>query len=249
LIRPVRVLLTGSAFAAFGVGTLLLACVGLPVAWLAQLAVPAGERLSWRQRRLSACCRAFVGYMRLCRLIRFTPPVTPPWLPEGPCVIVANHPSLIDVLVVLSTLPHLQCVVQASWFRYPLVARVIQAGGHFSGPAAGAGELSGGTAGLDAITARLRGGASVLIFPEGTRSPEGGLRRFRKGPAAAAIGAGVPIAPLRLRFEPSTLRKGQRWYEVPDRTVDVSLEFLPVVDPSGGDVGGVTRELRALYGP
>ena len=62
---------------------------------------------------------------------------------------------------------------------------------------------------------RLRDGMPVLIFPEGTRSPEGGLRAFKRGAFEIAYRAGVPIVPLFIRCQPPVLSKEAPWYRAP----------------------------------
>lgn len=248
MIRPLRALLTGSAFLAIALGSAVGGWIVLPL-WL--LLSPRAQHAERRQRLAAAAYRLFLGYLRVCRLVQFTPPPLPPALPPGPCVIVANHPSLLDVVVILVTMPWVRCMVNPAWIGHPLMARLIRAGGHFPGPARRADASLGDEPQLPALLdAQLAERAAVLIFPEGTRSPEGGLRRFRKGAAEAALRAGVPLVPLRVRCEPSTLRKGQPWYDVPDRIIALSLEFLPPLDPADyPDAAAMTRALRARYEP
>ena len=87
---------------------------------------------------------------------------------------------------------------------------------------------------VDQAEARLRAGHLVILFPEGTRSPVGGLGRFRLGAFELARRTGVPILPVRITAEPPALWKGLAWYAIPRQTVNFRLQPLPPVsvDPS-----------------
>jgi 1-acyl-sn-glycerol-3-phosphate acyltransferase len=83
----------------------------------------------------------------------------------------------------------------------------------------------------------------VILFPEGTRSPVGGLGRFRLGAFELARRTGVPILPVRITAEPPTLWKGLPWYSVPRQTVDFRLQPLPTLSV---DASATMAELRDI---
>ena len=70
---------------------------------------------------------------------------------------------------------------------------------------------------IRACLRHLEAGRSVVIFPEGTRSPAGGLGAFHAGAAFVALRSGRDLVPVLLSCEPSTLTKGRSWYDVPGR--------------------------------
>jgi len=76
---------------------------------------------------------------------------------------------------------------------------------------------------IDACVARLAAGRSVVLFPEGSRSPEVGLRPFKRGVAHIALRSGAPILPVFLHCDPPALKKGQPWWAVPDRKLVFTL--------------------------
>jgi 1-acyl-sn-glycerol-3-phosphate acyltransferase len=119
----------------------------------------------------------------------------PPDLARRPCMVVANHASLADPFL-LSFLPFdLRFVAKAELFRTPLVGWLLRLGGDIPierGDAQSALDMS------DAAEATLRRGMSVMIFPEGTRSRDGALGRFRDGAFRIAIAAGARILPIAL---------------------------------------------------
>ena len=101
--------------------------------------------------------------------------------------------------------------------------------GHIEAPGReGAKGLSGAsviTAGLD----RIKRGFPVLIFPEGTRSPPGGVGKMTRGAFEIARRSGVPIIPLLIRANPPTLHRGMKWYSLPKEPSQYSIQQLPTV--------------------
>ncbi len=165
-------------------------------------------------------------------------------LPSEPCVVIANHPSLLDVTALIARMPHLCCVVKASLVDNPLVGRLLRSCGHVS---AGDGSLMSGKTVLDALSERLTEGFSVLIFPEGTRSPAGGIHKLRRGAFEVAQRAGVPLVPLFLRCEPPALGKGTPVWLHPLRCPTLTVNIDPAISMKDRDPALVCREVRADF--
>jgi 1-acyl-sn-glycerol-3-phosphate acyltransferase len=68
---------------------------------------------------------------------------------------------------------------------------------------------------LDRCTAELTDGSSLIVFPEGTRTPNGQRRPFRRGAANIALASGAPILPIRIHCAPAWLDKQHKWHYVP----------------------------------
>src|SRR5690606_14745747 len=90
--------------------------------------------------------------------------------------------------------------------------------------------------------ARIREGFRVLVFPEGTRSPEGELHRFGRTAFEIACRANVPVVPLVITCEPVWLSKEHGLLATPDDTPRLRLTVLPPVHP--GEHGFSSRKLR-----
>ena len=128
----------------------------------------------------------------------------------GGHLIVANHPTLIDVVLIGSLMPQLDCLVKTDASRNPFMRGVVRVAGYVPNDL--------GEAVVEACAARLREGRSLLLFPEGTRSMKGGeLGSFHRGAAHVALSSGRRILPLVIHCAPRALTRGQHWYDVGDR--------------------------------
>src|SRR5262249_33781239 len=166
----------------------------------------------------------------------------------GPCLYVANHPTLIDVVLLLARLPQADCVVKTAARRNPLMRSIVRRAGYLANHE--------GDALVDACSARIAEGRSVVLFPEGTRSPGGGLRRFQRVAAHITLTTGYPIGPRLIACRPPALRKGQRWHAVPDGVAEYVLRvaeplpatrYLNAETPIPVAARRLTADLQALY--
>lgn len=165
-------------------------------------------------------------------------------VPEGPVVLVANHPSLLDVTAIIGRNPHVCCVVKSGLVNSPLVGRLLRACGHVS---AGDGSLMSGAAVLDAVRARLEEGFPVLVFPEGTRSPLFGMHRFRRGAFEIAKRADVPVVPLFLRCDPPALGKGTPVWQHPRKCPTLTVHVGVPIDTNGGDPTSLCKNVESHF--
>lgn len=152
-------------------------------------------------------------------------------LPDGPCVIVANHPTILDVVILMAVRGDVCTVVKDYYYRLPLVNRLLRFCGHING---GEGGLGWNARAMEECLARLRNGQSLLFFPEGTRSPDDDLHPFHRGAFEVARRAGVPVAPVLVRVSHSVLKRGVPWYRVPQRVIAYDLCAMPVRHITGG---------------
>ena len=114
--------------------------------------------------------------------------------PAGSYVFVANHASYMDIPALLSILPQqYRFFAKSGLYRIPFLGWHLRWAGHLPVDRSNArNSLKSMSAGAQAIRDR---GISVLLFPEGGRSPKG-LREFREGAAYIAIKAAVPVVPV-----------------------------------------------------
>jgi 1-acyl-sn-glycerol-3-phosphate acyltransferase len=115
-------------------------------------------------------------------------------LPAGQAVYAANHSSSLDILVVLAHLPvDVKIIYKKSLSRVPLLGWSIVLGGHI--PIDRSNPFRARRS-LDSAAERIRGGTSVLVFPEGTRSRDGTVGHFKRGSFSLAIEAAAPVVPV-----------------------------------------------------
>jgi len=110
----------------------------------------------------------------------------------GPFIFTSNHVSLFDIPALVSTLPRLYFVAKAELFRIPVFGPGIRAVGTIPIERENRKAAFGA---YDLAAERIARGASVMVFPEGTRGTSYPIRPFKKGPFVLAVKAGVPIVP------------------------------------------------------
>lgn len=240
-----RAFRTGLAFAVFGVGALLVAGAGFPVLRLRSGGRDVAERRA--QRLVHVAFRAFAGFMTLLGLIRVTRSGVGRLRGRPPAVVVANHPTLIDVVLLIAAMPQADCVVKQAVWRNRFLR----------GVARGAGYLPNGEGPdlVDACAARVRQGRWVLLFPEGTRSPHGQLGAFHRGAAHVALRADCEVVPVVITCDPPILGKDQPWYRMPRLPARISISVETPRRPAAEVAGSTearrardwTADLRALY--
>jgi len=115
-------------------------------------------------------------------------------IPPGVCLFVANHTSSADAPAVVGAIPRrIALILKESLFQFPIVGQAFSSA-HFVPVNRSAHDSA--VASVEKATEVLRAGQSFLIYPEGTRSLDGRLQRFKKGAVVMAINAGVPIVPM-----------------------------------------------------
>jgi 1-acyl-sn-glycerol-3-phosphate acyltransferase len=115
-------------------------------------------------------------------------------IPPQTCIFAANHTSSADAPAVVWSIPRrIAILLKRSLFKYPIVGQAFYFA-HFI--PVDRFDRDSAINSLEKATDALRNGQSFLIYPEGTRSPDGRLQEFKKGAAVMAIKAGVPIVPV-----------------------------------------------------
>ncbi len=156
-------------------------------------------------------------------------------------LIIANHPSLLDVVFMLGHARQSNCIVKQSLLENPFLNSAIVACGFI--PNDGTPEV------IDNAVAALRSGQSVLIFPEGTRTGPDNLIRFHRGACAIALRGAAVITPVIIRMNPRCFQRGQAWYNIPHEKVNYEFIIGDDIDPapwlSGKHLPAATRQLNA----
>ena len=141
--------------------------------------------------------------------------------PASNQLIIANHPTLIDVVFLVSLFPQADCVVKAAVIRNPFMRNTARAANYISNDAP--------DEWLQECISRLESGGRLLLFPEGTRSVPGAPLDLKLGAAAIAVRANSEILPITIRCTPPTLAKGEPWHRIPETRPFFAIRiFAPV---------------------
>jgi 1-acyl-sn-glycerol-3-phosphate acyltransferase len=219
-----RLFATGASFVMFGLGGLLACALIMPV-----LAVLPGGVTARRRRARAGVNRAFYLHMQFMyrtRVLDFRIEGTERLGQPGQ-IIIANHPSLIDVIFLISQIRDTNCVVKASLWDNPCMRGAVSAAQYISN--------NGSPEMLEQAADVLREGQSLVVFPEGTRTTPGQPPKFHRGAAAIALRGARVITPVFISVTPTTLTKAEPWYRIPDRRVVVLLRVGEDIDPSSFD--------------
>jgi 1-acyl-sn-glycerol-3-phosphate acyltransferase len=158
-------------------------------------------------------------------------------LRQGPVLVVANHPSLIDTPLLTCQLPQATFIVSPDWAHNPMLSPAVAGGGYLL--------AEHGSKVVREAVARLRVGRSVVVYPEGSRTPVEGLRPFHRGAAHVALEAGFDLLPVVIRVEPRTLMKGQHWADAPLRAPLWTVEVGEPIHPADHLDGTESRPVAA----
>jgi 1-acyl-sn-glycerol-3-phosphate acyltransferase len=134
-----------------------------------------------------------VMHEKLNPLWRFRVSGAVPNDPRRPYVVVANHESFVDILLICHVPMEMKWMSKSEFFRYPFLGWAMRLAGDIR---LERGDKKSGARALAECRDRLAKKVSVMIFPEGTRSQTGDLGEFKDGAFRLAVDAGVPILPL-----------------------------------------------------
>jgi 1-acyl-sn-glycerol-3-phosphate acyltransferase len=164
-------------------------------------------------------------------------------LPAGPAVYAANHGSALDIPIVFGHLPvDFRIIHKRSLRLVPILGQAMWAGGHI---AIDRSHPFRARRSLAAAVHRIRAGTSVVVFPEGTRSPDATVRRFKRGSFALALDAGVPVVPVSLVGVKAVVPEGL--FSLVPGTVRVRVHApVPVQGRSPEDAEALAEEARQI---
>lgn len=237
LERYWRIFSTGLCFTLFGLGGLVLSFILLPI-----------TRLLYKQQETRECKAQNIiqkSFSLFCQLMKYTGTmdykITGAELlaQDKGCLVVANHPSLIDYVLIVSQLPRCDCLVKSAIWSNPFMKRIVEAAGYI--PNESPDDL------LDACEARLSQGSLLLVFPEGTRTTLGDTPKLQRGAAQIAVRTQSDLRIVHITVTPSFLTKEQRWYQVTETKpffhieVKHKLEIKPFIEQTNSPTAAARR--------
>lgn len=209
-----RLLATGFSFAAFFGGGLALAVTAFPV-----IALTTPDHAHRVRRTQAVIHRSFKFFMEMLQFFGIlTLQVSGgTMLRDGKGrLIIANHPTLLDVVILMSVIPRVQCIVKSELWHNRYLGGVVRSAGYIRN------DLEPLLL-LDACRDAIRDGKSLIIFPEGTRSRPGEPLHFRRGFANIALLDGIETQLVIIDCQPIMLSKGDPWWKIPSRKSAFSI--------------------------
>jgi 1-acyl-sn-glycerol-3-phosphate acyltransferase len=229
-----RLLGTGFCFAVFGVGGVLMWLFLFPLLFLVVREPESRARTS--RLVVHWAFKTFWQLMKGVRVLDYRIHGVEKLNRSG-LLILPNHPTLIDVILLISVVKNLDCVVKASLAENPFTGASVRSAGYVrnnTGP-----EL------IASCVESVAKGNNLVIFPEGTRTVPGRLPQLQRGAANVAVRGGFNITPVIIRVDPPTLSKGEKWYKIPPRRVQFHIEVLDDIQIEQFRSGGVSDAVAA----
>ncbi len=228
-------------FAGFFIGAFVLAIGIIPRVLLTR-----GETFEYRARR--GVARGYERYLQLLKLMNIVDVhLDAGEFRGGSSVIVANHPSILDIVPLTARLGPICIVVgdrSARGFFFSLLWKLCGYIVVRDETLAGASDV------MDEAVRRVRAGEALLIFPEGTRSPEGGILPFSRLAFDIAAKADAPVVPVSIRVSAPILKKGGSFFDWPEDEVVYEIRCHAPLRVGPGRLGArdardATRKLLA----
>lgn len=141
-------------------------------------------------------------------------------------LVVANHPSLIDVVYIISMMPQTQCVVKKGAWSNPFLMGVMWGTGYI--------QNNDPMQLVDDCVAELNAGNNLVIFPEATRTVRGKPMKLKRGAASIISKHPEPFVPITITCNPPTLSKQDKWFLPPLHPSHFILKIHDLYDPKPG---------------
>jgi 1-acyl-sn-glycerol-3-phosphate acyltransferase len=235
---------TGLSFTLFGVGGVVIPLFAIPILLL----IP-GSRARRQQRSrwlVHQTFRVFIGFMKWMGVLRYQVSDGGNALRRSGQFILANHPTLLDIVFLVSLVPNANCIVKSRLMQNPAMRGFVWLTGYITNDRGA--EL------VQAACDSLKDGNSLIVFPEGTRSIGDRLCPFQRGAAQIAIRSQIAPLPVLIDCDPPTLQKAMKWYQIPPRRffmrfkVLSPLELEPYLPLNAGTAARrFTRDLESFF--
>lgn len=217
--RFLRSLLSGFCFSIFGIGGLLTGTLFVP-----PVLIFCSKKA---QKKILALTihylwKFFVGLMCCLKLIDIKTDNKQELKKLHGEIIIANHPSLIDVVILVSCIPRSICVVKDDLFKNFFIKSLIRR--VYLSNTMAPDEF------IQSASADLNSGYNIIIFPEGTRTIPGKSVHFHRGFAYLQIFSKHNIQPIHIENTPHILGKGAKWWDVGNKTSVYTLKMLQKIN-------------------
>jgi 1-acyl-sn-glycerol-3-phosphate acyltransferase len=222
-----RVFGTGVSFVAVGVG-------GVFVFPVLNIVIQKRQLRSMLARHvISITFRCIVGLMRIMGVFRYEISGIERLKRNG-LLILANHPTLIDIVFLMAFVKRADCIVKSGLWRNPFTHSTVRAAAYVRN--------DHGVQFIEDCVAAIRRGGNLIIFPEGTRTSSNGSLVLKRGAANIAVRGSCNITPVLIRCTPPMLAKGQKWWRLPHHpshftiAVGEDIDVQPFIARAGSEL-------------
>lgn len=219
--RVWRFFATAFAFALFGVGGLAMALVYFPI--LRLFVREPVRRAHLARESVHRIWRIYIEIIQAVGVLTFECEGADKLKALRGTVVVANHPTLLDVVFLMAFMRETRAVVKEGVWKNPFMSGVVSAADYI--PNTGSPQKL-----VDDCAAALKAGANLVIFPEGSRTPPDQPRHYQRGFANAALLARAPVQIVTIDAWPTILFKGEPWWRIPARKPHWKIEVHECVD-------------------
>ena len=140
---------------------------------------------------------------------------------KKPAVVVANHQSFLDILVMIMLHPKLVLLTNKWVWSSPVFGFVVRMADYYP-------VMQGAEPSIEALEGKVKQGFSIVVFPEGTRTPDGNMKRFHKGAFFLAEKMNLDILPIVIHGTGYTMTKND--FLLKDGSI--TLKYLPRIEPN-----------------
>ena len=232
-----RLFATGLSFIIFAIGALILSYLLFPLISLLQR--DRNKRCLQAQYLINRSFRGFVTLLQCFCLLRVRYRGFEQLQSDRGCLIISNHPSLIDIVLIIAKLKHCNIIVKDALWQNIFIKRVVSYAGYLANAPQ--------TNLAEPIQNTLNQGNNLFLFPEGTRTTPGQPLKFQRGAANIALRMNTQIRPITINSTTSGLTKQDKWYTIPQHKLNFTITVAALIDPTPYLSNAGSASLAARY--
>jgi len=229
IMGPVRVFFAAIFFIVFGLGALFLSQV---VFKLLSVFIKDENKLTDLSRRITASSfKLYLFSGVVCRIFKIRIEGTDKIADDRGTIFIANHPSLLDIVLFISVVPHATCLMKDAIIHNPFMKGIARCNRYIAN--------SEETEKIvEKCRTSLLNGDNLIIFPEGTRTLDENKLKFTHGFSSIALTENFKIRPAVIKFHGDCVRKNTPWYTIFTGILEYRITFLDSFD---------TKDFREQY--
>ena len=217
-----RLIATGMSFTLFGLSALIVSSLIFPLQSIIYRDVNTRKKVA--RYTIHKAFSFFVAFMRFFGVLTVKLNNFEQLKYLRGQVVIANHPSLLDVVLIIAHIPNADCVVKSQLFKNPFLRGAVKRVGYIDNQNAESLFID--------CKKSLTSGSNIVVFPEGTRSVPGEPLKFKRGAANIAVRCQAHYQPILISVVPTTLTKSEPWYNIPNKKFKITMSLQPPMDNS-----------------